>query len=111
MSTPFDLDTIKRVGTSKYDRVDADSETISHIRINDDGKNYVLHERDNSASSDNQKLRIYDIQGNYSVTFPSGTTTKPSGFGDGLDPTTTTYLRLVSLDGSNILITDHREIA
>ena len=54
---------------------------------------------------------MYDIQGDFQITFPSGTTTQPVTIGDGADPTTTTYLRLVSLDGSNVLITDHREIA
>jgi len=111
LSTPFDLNTIKRVGSSDYDRVDADSETITFIRINDDSGTYHLQEKDATASSDNQKLRVYDITGNHQITFPAVTSTQPSGFGDGLDPTTVSFLRLTSNDGTNVLITDHREIA
>jgi hypothetical protein len=64
-----------------------------------------------TSNSSNTLFQNHDIQGDYKVTFPSGVTTLPASFGDGEDPTTTSYLRLVSLDGSNVLITDHKEIA
>ena len=111
LQTPFNLDTIKRVGTSEYDRVDADSETITFIRINNDSGSYHLQEKDSTASSDNQKLRVYDITGDHQITFPTVTSTQPQTLGDGGDPTTVSFLRLTSNDGTNVLITDHREIA
>ena len=45
----------------------------------------------NSNEAENQKTRVYDIQGDFQITFPSGTTTQPDTIGDGADPTTTTY--------------------
>jgi hypothetical protein len=111
LQTPFDLSTIKRVGSDDYERKDADSELINMIRIHPDGENYHVHEKDNSASSDNQALTVVDIQGNHKVTFPTVTSSQPQTFGDGADPTTTSFLRLTSNDGTNVLITDHREIS
>ena len=108
--TPFDLSTIQRVGTADYERKDADSEVVNFIRIHPDGENYHVHEKDNSASSDNQALTVVDIQGNHRVTFPAVTSNAPLTLGDGGDPTTTSFLRLTSNDGTNVLITDHREI-
>jgi len=109
--TPFDLSTIQRVGTADYVRKDADSEVLNFIRIHPDGENYHVHEKDNSASSDNQALTVVDIQGNHRVTFPAVTSNTPLTLGDGGDPTTTSFLRLTSNDGTNVLITDHREIS
>ena len=111
LETPFNLSTIKRVGSDDYERKDADSEVINFIRIHPDGENYHVHEKDNSASSDNQALTVVDIQGNYKVTFPTVTSSQPQTFGDGADPTTVSFLRLTSNDGTNVLITDHREIS
>tara|TARA_R100001163_G_C5067742_1_gene207123 strand:+ start:4382 stop:6217 length:1836 start_codon:yes stop_codon:yes gene_type:complete len=111
LQTPFDLSTIKRVGSDDYERKDADSEVINFIRIHPDGENYHVHEKDNSASSDNQALTVVDIQGNHAVTFPTVTSSQPQTFGDGGDPTTVSFLRLTSNDGTNVLITDHREIS
>ena len=111
LETAFDLSTIKRVNTTNYTRKDDDSELINMIRIHPDGENYHVHEKDNSASSDNQALTVVDIQGNHKVTFPTVTSSQPQTFGDGADPTTTSFLRLTSNDGTNVLITDHREIS
>ena len=111
LETPFDLSTTKRVGSELYVAKDTDSELINFIRIHPDGENYHVHEKDNSASSDNQALTVVDIQGNHKVTFPAVTSSQPQTFGDGVDPTTVSFLRLTSNDGTNVLITDHREIA
>ena len=91
LETPFNLSTIKRVGSDDYERKDADSEVINFIRIHPDGENYHVHEKDNSASSDNQALTVVDIQGNYKVTFPTVTSSQPQTFGDGADPTTVSF--------------------
>ena len=111
LETAFDLSTIKRVGSDTYKKKDDDSEVINMIRIHPDGENYHVHEKDNSASSDNQALTVVDIQGNHKVTFPTVTSSQPQTFGDGADPTTVSFLRLTSNDGTNVLITDHREIS
>jgi hypothetical protein len=39
------------------------------------------------------------------------TSSVPLSLGEGSDPTTTSFLRLTSNDGTNVLITDHREIS
>ena len=63
-----------------------------------------------TSNASNQLFQNYDIQGDYKLTLPSVVSTLPATFGDGEDPTTTSYLQLQSLDGTNVLITNHREI-
>ena len=63
-----------------------------------------------TSTSDNGYFQVFDIQGDYKLTLPSVVSTLPATFGDGEDPRTTSYLKLQSLDGTNVLITNHREI-
>jgi hypothetical protein len=110
IETPFDLNTTKRVNTVLVPTFQT-GDPISYLNIHPDGLNYHLHSRRNGGFSGNQELRLFDIQGNYKVTFPTVTSSQPQTYGDGGDPTTTSYLRLTSNDGTNVLITDHREIS
>ena len=110
LQTPFDLSSIKRVASKEMADIQT-GDPIGYIRIHPDGENYHLHSRRNGAFSGNQSLRLFDIQGNHKVTFPTVTSSQPLTFGDGGDPTTTSFLRLTSNDGTNVLITDHREIS
>jgi hypothetical protein len=110
LETAFDLSTIKRVGTQLMADIQT-GDPIGYIRIHPDGENMHLHSRRNGAFAGNQSLRLFDIQGDHKVTLPAVTSTVPHSFGDGSDPTTTSFLRLTSNDGTNVLITDHREIS
>jgi len=110
LGTAFDLSTIQRVGTQLMEDIQT-GDPIGYIRIHPDGENMQLHSRRGGAFAGNQSLRLFDIQGNHKVTFPTVTSTVPLSFGEGGDPTTTSFLRLTSNDGTNVLITDHREIS
>ena len=110
LGTAFDLSTIQRVGTQLMADIQT-GDPIGYIRIHPDGENMHLHSRRNGSFAGNQSLRLFDIQGNHKVTFPTVTSTVPFSFGEGGDPTTTSFLRLTSNDGTNVLITDHREIS
>ena len=110
LETAFDLSTIKRVGTQLMADIQT-GDPIGYIRIHPDGENMHLHSRRNGAFAGNQSLRLFDIQGDHKVTLPAVTSTVPLSFGDGSDPTTVSFLRLTSNDGTNVLITDHREIS
>ena len=63
-----------------------------------------------TSTSDNGYFQVFDIQGDYKLTLPTVVCTLPATLGDGEDPRTTSYLKLQSLDGTNVLITNHREI-
>ena len=109
LTTPWDLSSARFVGSRKLDLANSNATGIENLHITPDGKFMYFTEFQTSNSS-NTLFQNHDIQGDYKVTFPSGVTTLPASFGDGEDPTTTSYLRLVSLDGSNVLLTDHKEI-
>jgi len=111
LKTPWDLsgESLTYVGRQLYDQALSGSTNVYNVRLTPNGKHFYYNEYD-AGDSGNAITRIHNISGNYSVNFPTATSGKPSTFGDGADPTTTTYTRLVSLDGTNILITDHREI-
>jgi len=109
LTTPWDLSSARFVGSRKLDLANSSATGIENLHITPDGKFMYFTEFQTSNAS-NTLFQNHDIQGDYKVTFPSGVTTLPASFGDGEDPTTTSYLRLVSLDGSNVLITDHKEI-
>ena len=110
LNTAFDLSTTQRVGTQLMADIQT-GDPIGYIRIHPDGENMQLHSRRDGAFAGNQSLRLFDIQGNHKVTLPTVTSTVPLSFGEGGDPTTTSFLRLTSNDGTNVLITDHREIS
>ena len=109
LSIPWDLSSSRFVGSVKQDLNASAATGIENLHITPDNK-FMYFTEFKTSSSDNDYFQVFDIQGGHKVTFPSGVTTLPASFGDGEDPTTTSYLRLVSLDGSNVLITDHREI-
>ena len=112
LKTPWDLSTesLTYVGRQLYDLADGGATNIYNVRLTPNGKHFYYNEYD-AGDAANAITRIHNIQGNYGVNFPSATSGKPSNFGDGADPSTTTYTRLVSLDGTNVLLTDHREIS
>ena len=109
LSVPWDLSSTRFVGSVKQDLNASAAKGIENLHITPDNK-FMYFTEFKISSSDNDYFQVFDIQGGHKVTFPSGVTTLPASFGDGYDPTTTSYLRLVSLDGSNVLITDHKEI-
>ena len=111
LGTAFDLSTIKRVGSDLYNVADTAMNNVPLIRVNPNGESYFLSEKHSSADAGNQKLRVYAVDSDYKVTFPTVTSSQPLGYGDGADPTTVSFLRLTSNDGTNVLITDHREIS
>ena len=109
LSVPWDLSSTRFVGSVKQDLNASAATGIENLHITPDNK-FMYFTEFKVSTSDNGYFQVFDIQGDYKVTLPSGVTTLPASFGDGEDPTTTSYLRLVSLDGSNVLITDHKEI-
>ena len=112
LKTPWDISTesLTYVGRQIYDTIDSGATNVYNVRLTPNGKHFYYNEYD-AGDAANAITRIHNIQGNYGVNFPAATSGKPSTFGDGADPSTTTYTRLVSLDGTNVLLTDHREIS
>ena len=109
LSTPWDLSSARFVGSRKLDLANANATGIENLHITPDGKFMYFTEFQTSNAS-NTLFQNHDIQGDYKLTLPSVVSTLPATFGDGEDPTTTSYLQLQSLDGTNVLITNHREI-
>jgi len=97
------------IGSSEITLANSNATNIYNVRMSKDG-NFFYYNEYQSSNADNAIVRVYNIQGNYSVTLPANTSALPATLGEGVDPTTTSYLRLVSLDGTNTLITDHKEI-
>ena len=112
LKTPWDLSTesLTYVGRKIYDTIDSGATNVYNVRLTPNGQHFYYNEYD-SGDAANAITRIHNIQGDFGVNFPAVTSGKPSTFGDGADPTTTTYTRLVSVDGTNVLLTDHREIS
>jgi len=106
LTTPYNLDTAVLSGKSRWDG--QSNSQLYKTQFSPDGK-WVYFTGKSTGTGSNVWKR-FDIQGDYSIDFPSNTTPLSLGVGDGPDPSTTTYLRMVSLDGTNVLITDHKEI-
>ena len=103
LSNPFDLGTAQIASN-----IQLDLSGVTNIytgEIQPDGKTFRYVK--NTARGTAERL---DTSGDYSITFPSVTSKVPATIGSGPDPSTTSYLRMVSLDGTNVLITDHKEI-
>jgi hypothetical protein len=103
LSTPFDLGTAQIASNIQLDL--SGITAIYNGEIQPDGKTFRYV--DDSGRGTAKRL---DTSGDYSITFPSATSKVPATIGYGPDPATTSYLRMVSLDGTNVLITDHKEI-
>ena len=104
LSTPFDLGTATI--NTKY-VLDLSGQTQLHYgQMLPDGKTFTWAQN-TTGRGIAQRL---DISGDYTIAFPSGTSEVPATIGAGPDPSTTSYVRMVSLDGTNVLITDHKEI-
>jgi len=111
LKTPWDLSTesLTFVGTKLYSTVDSGATQVYNTKLTANGEHFYYNEYD-AGDAANAITRIHNIQGDFGANFPSVMSSKPSTFGDGADPTTTTYARLVSVDGTNVLLTDHKEI-
>ncbi|QDP49238.1 MAG: putative tail fiber protein [Prokaryotic dsDNA virus sp.] len=109
LTTPWDLSTASHIGSADITTANSNATNIYNVRTTPNGKFFFYNEYQ-SGNADNAIVRNYDIVGNFEVALPSSVSSLPAAFGDGPDPSTTSYLRLVSLDGSNVLITDHKEI-
>lgn len=113
MTTAFDLSTMTYRGYGTYSQgANQGSYQPMHMLPSDDGKWMNIFEQGTSTDSyaAGRNWRQYSVQTDYIATFPATISTLPETFGDGADPATTSYLRMVSLDGTNVLITDHKEI-
>ena len=108
---PWDISftSLEFVGKAEITLANSNATNIYNVRLSKDG-NFFYYNEYQSGNADNAIVRVYNIQGNYSITLPANSTALPAPLGEGVDPTTTSYLRLVSLDGTNTLITDHKEI-
>tara|TARA_R100000995_G_scaffold40656_2_gene18918 strand:- start:1274 stop:3883 length:2610 start_codon:yes stop_codon:yes gene_type:complete len=108
---PWDIGvgSLEFVGKAEITLANSNATNIYNVRLSKDG-NFFYYNEYQGGSADNAIVRVYNIQGNYSITLPANSSSLPATLGDGIDPTTTSYLRMVSLDGTNTLITDHKEI-
>jgi len=115
LSTPYDLTTSVYKGVGTYTTTSGQARSYFPYRIHSEssGQGKVwLFSRATSGPSGSPVAEIdqYSTVTDYSATFPSSVTTNTSSnFGSGADPATTSYLRMVSLDGTNVLITDEKE--
>ena len=109
LSIPWDLSSSRFVGAVKQDLNASAATGIENLHITPDNK-FMYFTEFKTSTSDNGYFQVFDIQGDYKLTLPSVVSTLPATFGDGEDPRTTSYLKLQSLDGTNVLITNHREI-
>jgi hypothetical protein len=116
METPYDTTTIRYVGAGRYPRQSGNYTLSSYDPItflpSPDYK-YMNMWWDGTSSDgylQSETWRSFTVFTDYQTTFPATVSTLPSALGTGPDPATTSYLRMVSLDGTNVLITDHREI-
>ena len=109
----FDVSKAKGGGHNRLHNLVLGSEPPSAFRvlgISDDGKFLYTHEK-MASSNFNPFIRQYNLSGGHQVTMPSSVTSLPSDFGNGDDPNTVTYLKLMTVNGgTNVYITDHKEI-
>jgi len=107
------FDVSKAVGGGYYrlhDLQNTSATELKILRISDDGKFLYTHEQQ-SSNNNNPIIRQYVLSGGHQVTMPSAVTSLPSDFGNGDDPNTVTYLKLMTVNGgTKVLITDHKEI-
>jgi hypothetical protein len=113
MTTAFDLSTITYDGEYDFPNVTSgyNYNALGPLIPSPNGLYFYSSETNGSnRDSTTQSIYRFDIGSVYAANFPATTSTLPETFGQGADPATTSYLRMVSLDGTNVLITDHREI-
>ena len=116
MTTPFDLTTVTYVGRASYPtqtaNVDIGTYDPRSFLPSPDGNFMNVWWVGTSATSylETETWRVFKVKSDYQLTFPASVSTTPTELGTGADPATTSYLRMVSLDGTNVLITDHKEI-
>lgn len=103
LTTPFDFGTAQIASNIQLDL--SGITTLYQGEILPSGKTFRY--LDSSGRGVSKRL---DISGDYTIAFPSATSQVPATIGRGPDPSTTSYIRMVSLDGTNVLITDHKEI-
>jgi hypothetical protein len=105
MTEAFNANTASLTDTTTH-TLTAGNTQIDDLGISADD-NWMYYQENNNRGV----YRVSDISGDYQVTFPSSVSALPTTLGDGDDPATTSYLRMVSIDGTNVLITDSKEIS
>lgn len=116
LTTPYDLDTSTYKGRGIYTSQSTSTRTYYPHNIcstSSSGRMYLFDRPTASANNggDFAQADQFATTTDYQATFPSSVNSQIStNFGTGADPATTSYLRMVSLDGTNVLLTDEKEI-
>jgi hypothetical protein len=104
MTTPFDITTISntsRVTTGTL-QVDANALRVHMATLNNDGSKIIFQEGFSGSDSSDKTFYQANTSSDYQLTLPSGVSSKlSSGWGGGPDPATTSYVRIVTIDGGS----------
>ena len=107
----FDVTKARGAGHNRLHKLQNSSATeLMIMRISPDGKFLYTHEL-HASNNNNPIIRQYLLSSGHQVTMPSAVTSLPTTFGDGEDPNTVSYLKLMTVDGgTNVYITANQEI-
>jgi hypothetical protein len=107
----FDVTKARGAGHNRLHKLQNSSATeLMIMRISPDGKFLYTHEL-HASNNNNPIIRQYLLSSGHQVTMPSAVTSLPTTFGDGHDPATVSYLKLMTVDGgTNVYITANQEI-
>ena len=107
----YDVSKARGAGHNRLHKLQNSSATeLMIMRISPDGKFLYTHEL-HASNNNNPIIRQYLLSSGHQVTMPSAVTSLPTTFGDGHDPATVSYLKLMTVDGgTNVYITANQEI-
>ena len=107
----YDVSKARGAGHNRLHKLQNSSATeLMIMRISPDGKFLYTHEL-HGSNNNNPIIRQYLLSSGHQVTMPSAVTSLPTTFGDGHDPATVSYLKLMTVDGgTNVYITANQEI-
>ena len=107
----YDVSKARGAGHNRLHKLQNSSATeLMIMRISPDGKFLYTHEL-HASNNNNPIIRQYLLSSGHQVTMPSAVTSLPTTFGDGHDPSTVSYLKLMTVDGgTNVYITANQEI-
>lgn len=105
MTTAFDITTLTLSDTENYSvfQVDSNGNSFYATTPNDDGSKVIFMEYFPTGSDPSDK-NFYELatSTNYQLTLPTGVSSKlGSSWGSGADPATTSYVRIVTIDGGS----------